>query len=236
MPMPKRPRDRKECMRWLLQFAAQPIEDFYQPRKDAQGLDLPLPDPSPSVMAGAQKGIEHFIAAARPQIRFGVGGSTPLTGPELRELYSQTKYGLAAVAEGRTWNVPGNHFSVSFGFAAGRGWLDYDGNASDQFLLTCMDLMRSEGKLISKCARNGCGTLFLRSRRARYCGERCAQMVEAERARARRKETSPQQRKARRRRYYLARLKRYDPARWRHLIEIDKQKKQKKRAKTRKSQ
>jgi hypothetical protein len=236
MPMPKRPRDRKERLRWLLQFAAQPLEDFYQPGKDAQGLDLPLPDPSPSVMVRAQKGTEHFIAAARPSLRFGARSATPLTGRELRELYSQAKYGLVAIAEGRTWDIPGNHFSGSFGFAAGPGWLDYDGNTSDQFLLTCMDLMRREGKLISKCARNGCGTLFLRARRARYCGKRCARMVEAERARARRKEISPQQRKARRRRYYLARLKKYDPARWRHLMEIEKRKQQKMRTKARTSQ
>src|SRR3984957_3630879 len=161
MPMTKRfrrPRDPKQALRWLLAFAQQPFTDFYPPRKD---VDLPLCDPLPSVMAAAQAGVEQFIAAARPRMRFGTGGEgRDLTGDEIRRLYSQARHGLSAVTtKGKTWDVPASNLSKRFGFAAGAGWLDYDGDTCDRFLLTCMDLMRREGKLISKCGRAGCGTL-----------------------------------------------------------------------------
>ena len=195
------PRDPKESLRWLLAFAQRPLTDFRPARNPS--ADLP-----PSVMAAVQASIEQFIAAARPGMQFGACEVKPLTSDQVRDLYSQARYGLTDVAtKGKTWDVPASNLSNRFGFAAGAGWLDYDGDTCDRFLLTCMDLMRREGKLISKCARTGCGTLFLRSRRARYCSKRCSRLAEAEQARSRRSTSDPDLKRKlseQRRRHYEA--------------------------------
>ena len=211
-------RNPKECLRWLLEFAAQPLSDFRRPLKDEIGRDLPLPDPEPLVLAAAQAGIEHFIDAARPHRRRPHPRSTKaVTGAEVRDLHSKLRYELPKIAEGGVWDMPANDLSDQFGFTTGAGWTDCYGNARDEFLLTCMDLMRREGKLIAKCARRGCRTLFLRAGRTRYCGKWCSKLIEAQQAREHRESFSPEQRTQLRRRYYLSRLKRLDPAHWRHL-------------------
>jgi hypothetical protein len=217
MPTTQLPRDPKGCLRWLLQFEAQPIGVFRQPGKDEMGRDVLLSDPEPSVMAAAQAGVEHFIAAAQRRRPSHSSSTKPLTGDQFRAIHSMLRYSLPEIAKGGAWNIPASELSDDFGFVAGAGWADYYGDTHDQFLLTFVDLMRREGKLIAKCARDGCGTLFLRAGRARYCGKRCSKLVEAKQARKHRERFSPEQKTQLRRSYYLARLKRLDPAHWRHL-------------------
>jgi hypothetical protein len=203
----------KKGLRWLLEFGNWPVADFYPPHSENEQS----PPPAPSLQAAVQSGIARFLYAVRPVDRFARRASKPLTGAEVQKLYSIVRCGLAEIAEGGIWNLRRDQLSLNFTIGAGAGWSINDGDYCDQFLLTCIDLMTREGNLIAKCAREDCGILIMRSRRARYCSKACSRLMEAHQARNRRQETSREERTRIRRSYYLARLRRQDLAHWRHL-------------------
>jgi len=209
------PSDRKEGMRWLLEFIRSPLPKIHS-------IDERRPAVASLALADIQKGIERFIYAVRPKERFVRRPIDPLTDEAVQKLHSIIRHGVSEIAQGGTWDLLGDQLSGGFGLIVGAGWMIYDGDYRDQFLLTCVDLMRREGNLIAKCAREDCGSLIMRSRRSRYCSKACSRLVEARQARNRRRETSPDEKTRIRRSYYLARLRRQDPAHWRHLSDAAK--------------
>ena len=237
--------NRKDCLRWLLDFAARPLEAFYRitpnsPLAEAQSAEdgfaeipahkIPVMEPAPATVAEIRIGIEHFLNIAR--VRPGGRDHTLLTPAQISGLYSRVRHGINEISRHGTWDVKMTDLK-SAGIAAGAGWLDYDGDTHDQFLLACLDLMRSHGKLISTCAREGCNVRFVKERRARYCGESCSRIAEAQQARKRRETSPTEARREQRRRYYLNYLKKHDHSRWKHIVAAERAEKTKSAGKTR---
>jgi hypothetical protein len=189
---PQFPAANPQALRWLLRFAQYPLESFYPKSQEfvPEGeLTPPDPELSPTWVERMNEEIERFLWLA---LGSGPGGRDGklLAGGEIQSLYSAVKRGVTDVAAGKSWNTAGLKISMS----AGSGWLRYDGNTHDTFLMTCLNLIAAKGELIARCARRGCGKLFFRQRHTRYCSRPCARKVENAQARKRRADLSVQER------------------------------------------
>jgi hypothetical protein len=54
----------------------------------------------------------------------------------------------------------------------------YMGTPDALFRLTAAKLIEAEGHRIRRCARQGCGRLFVHRKRGLYCSRRCSQLVQ----------------------------------------------------------
>jgi predicted RNA-binding Zn ribbon-like protein len=94
----------------------------------------------------------------------------------------------------------------------------HDGRFDKVFLHECADLVTGpEGHRLKRCSEEGCGRLFVQQKRGVYCEQHGSSGARSERYRQR-LELTPEEKRERRRRYYLASLKKHDPARWRHKV------------------
>ncbi len=80
-------------------------------------------------------------------------------------------------------------------------------------------VLRAGAARVRQCLEPGCGRLHVKSRRSEYCAEHGKGRARSIRYRERINERlSAEEKRERRRRYYLAHLKKHNPARYRHLI------------------
>jgi hypothetical protein len=80
-------------------------------------------------------------------------------------------------------------------------------------------VLRAGTSLLRQCLQPGCGKFYVKLRRSEYCAEHGKGRARSIRYRASiNVKLSAEEKRERRRRYYLAHLKKHNPARYRHLI------------------
>jgi hypothetical protein len=147
--------------------------------------------------------IDRFVTGVGGRDLGGMTMVRVLDDDEIENLRTSVKGGLETTTRGESWSPQLKSVRLATGF----GGLEYDGDITDKFILTCMLLIsQTPMGLVTKCARSsgsGCGRVLVRQKRTTYCSRYCARLAEAEQARKRRAE--PQQKRKQseqRRRHY----------------------------------
>ncbi len=134
----------------------------------------------------AIKEIPLFVWSVNGSLR---GALDQLSVEEVQRLQSELAYHLDEIASGRDFRI--NLASVTLCAMPGRRF-EIAEDSGSAFLLACMDLVGSpQGRLIAKCARDGCREIIIRLGRSRYCSKGskgCAGIAEREQAQKRRAE------------------------------------------------
>jgi hypothetical protein len=118
--------------------------------------------------------LEHQAAVfCDPVGSFASGRSSILTASQIAELVQELRDVISAILLGAThdFQIP----SVTLALIP-KSPIRYLGSPEAIFRLAVAKLIESDGYRIRRCARPGCGRLFVRRKRALYCGNRCSQL------------------------------------------------------------
>ena len=92
------------------------------------------------------------------------------------------------VKEGEVSLVSGEHGQLVHVLSKARGPRGpvsyYHGAARAALLEACARLLEAEGGRVARCARSGCGRLFVKVKRGAYCSKRCSQSMRTSRFRS----------------------------------------------------
>jgi hypothetical protein len=92
------------------------------------------------------------------------------------------------VKEGEVSLVSGEHGQFVHVISKARGPRGpvsyYHGAARAALLEACARLLEAEGGRVARCARSGCGRLFVKVKRGAYCSKRCSQSMRTSRFRS----------------------------------------------------
>ncbi len=150
---------------------------------------------------------------------------------DLRWAQGRIKAAFSTIADGKEWSQSISEIAQadpqltyyvvkgSTGTAA-----QWEGHSNAIVLKALEEIFLSpEASRIMRCAEKGCDAVFIRRKQGKYCDEHGSSGTRSERYR---EQLTPEEKRDRRHRYYLAALKRKDPAAWRHLISREKKRKQ----------
>jgi hypothetical protein len=141
---------------WLLDLLNRPTEGFAviseRDRADLEAEIVAFCDPVGSVVGGQASQLS--IRAAQ-------------------KLVSEIREGLLAMLKGATFDFKIPEVTMLLIPASG---CSYMGGPEALFRLAIAKLLEVERQRIRVCARSGCGKMFVRRKRALYCGKICSQM------------------------------------------------------------
>ena len=143
-------------LRWLLEFSN-------------QSADALAESSEPKIRA-LEEEMGFFCesvgsVASRPSWR--------MTAEDIALISQETHAAISAILAGAThdFEIPNVTLIVNKSFP-GR----YLGSPEAIFRLAVARLIETDGHRIRQCARAGCGKLFVRRKRALYCGKKCSQL------------------------------------------------------------
>jgi hypothetical protein len=143
-------------LRWLLDLLNRPTESLEQP--------------SPAEVHNFEKEAAVFC---EPVGSFASSRSLTLTKSQIADLIQEVQGVLSAILQGAThdFEIPGVTLAM---IPNSRSY--YMGSPVAIFRLAVAKLLETDGHRIRRCARPGCGRVFIRRKRALYCSRRCSQL------------------------------------------------------------
>jgi hypothetical protein len=128
----------------------------------------------------------HVFTLATPHVQRAMRSEMRLAADSvaLAQAAKNIEDGVRAQMEGRPWVVstPGaTRGSMPAG--DGRVVTFYTGPLLDRFQLAAQDAVGRDFRHMGRCARSGCGRLFLIVRRAKFCSPACGRLEWSQRAR-----------------------------------------------------
>ena len=108
----------------------------------------------------------------KPVGSFVSSRSSVMTTSQICDLIQEVRDVISAILSGATYDfeIPGVTLAL-----IPNSPIRYMGPLGAIFRLAVARLVESDGYRIRRCARPGCGTIFIRRKRALYCGQRCSQ-------------------------------------------------------------
>jgi hypothetical protein len=119
--------------------------------------------------------------------------------------------GLRNLSRGAGWKIPLRNAGrlIVPRASAGHGFENrYIADLRTRFLIGAADLLIAEGWRVRTCARQGCGRMYVRHKRGKFCSKSCQRKVMSERFFA---GISEQEKRDRAHQYYINRIRRLNP-------------------------